>query len=199
MRLRSVLPRPVVELFERDGSVIDVNDLHRRGAFLKPMHFPFRKLKTFPDRIEINFPKGNFPKPPQIILIERTRLHLGGSRPWFVCHRCQRRVGKLYYFNIDVLCRKCYDLGYVSQRQRLKKRLAAKAENIRARLWFENNKPIRPRYMHRATFQRHLRTLSKIEHAIRHGLHCASIRYYRHRERNDAGCYCDGQADYETI
>jgi hypothetical protein len=195
---RPRLLRACVELFERDGSVIDVNDLHRRGAFSGPgMWFPFKRLKTFPDRLEIKWPDKN--KPPVIVLIERTKLYLGGSRPWFICPRCRRRVGKLYDLRIDILCRKCYDLGYVSQRQRRKARLQTKAENIRNRLWFEDNKPIRPYYMHRATYQKHLRAISRIEHAIRHGLHCASIRYRRLRERDSDGRYCDEQADYEMI
>src|SRR5262249_28000600 len=196
MRRPSVL-RPTTDLFH-EGNTLDVNDLARRGAFSGPgMWFPFKRVKTFSDRLEIKWPDKN--KPPQIILIERTKLYLGGSRPWFVCHRCQRRVGKLYDLRIDILCRKCYDLGYVSQRQRRKARLKTKAENIHNQLWIENNKPIRPHYMRRATFQRHLRAINRIEHAIRHGLHCASIRYRRYRERDSDGRYCDEQADYEMI
>ena len=193
---RPKLTRPTTDLFERDGSVIDVNDLARRGAFDRAMHFPFRRIKTFPDHAEINFRDRN--KPPLVLLIERTHLHLGGTRPWFVC-ACGRRCGRIYLTSIDARCRVCSDLQFRSQAQTRKARLQTKAENIRNRLWFENNKPIRPRYMHRATFQRHLRAISKIEHAIRHNLHCASIRYRRYRERDADGRYCDEQADYETI
>jgi hypothetical protein len=197
MRRPSVL-RSTTDLFERDGSALDVNQLNRTGAFSGPgMWFPFRRLKTFRDRLEISWPDKT--KPPVIILVEYTGLYLGGSRPWFMCPRCQRRVGKLYQLSIDILCRKCYDLGYRSQAQTRKARLQAKVEKIRNRLWFENNKPIRPHYMHRATFQRHLRTISKIEHAIRHGLHCASLRYRRQRERDADGRYSDEQADWEMI
>jgi hypothetical protein len=195
---RPKLTRPTTDLFERDGSVIDVNDLHRRHAFRSPMWFPFRRLnlKTFPDHVELNFRDRN--RPPLVLLVERTRLHLGGTRPWFVC-ACGCRCGKLYLTSIDARCRVCSDLQFASQRQRRKARLQTKAENIRARLWFENNKPVRPHYMHRATFQKHLRAIFRIEHAIRHGLHCASIRYRRYRERDSDGRYCDEQADYETV
>jgi hypothetical protein len=193
---RPKLTRPTVELFS-DGEILDVNDLHRRGAFRTPMHFPFRRIKTFPDRLEINFRDRN--RPPQIVLIERTRLHLGGARPWFVCYKCNRRCTKLYPVGVDHWCRRCGDLQFRSQAQTRKARLRAKAEKIRNRLWFENNKPIRPHYMHRATFHRHLRAINKIEHAIRHRLHCASLRYQRYRERDSDGRYCDEQADYEMI
>jgi hypothetical protein len=196
MRFAKPPTRPTTDLFERDGSALDVNDLHRRDAFRTPMHFPFRRLKTFPDHIEINFRDSN--RPPLVLLVERTRLHLGGSRPWFVC-ACGRRCGKLYLTSIDARCRVCSDLQFASQRQTRKARLQAKAENIRAALWTAGGKNIRPRYMHESTFRKHLRTIARIEHAIRLNLHCASIRYRRYRERDSDGRYCDERADYETI
>jgi len=193
---RPKLLRPTTELFERDGSVVDVNDLHRRGAFSTPMYFPFRRIKTFPDHIEISFRDRN--RPALVLLIERTRLHLGGARPWFVC-ACGRRCGRLYVTSIDARCRVCSDLQFVSQRQRRKARLTTKAENIRARLWTEGEKIIRPRYMHESTFRKHTRMLQRLQHAMQTGTHCASIRYCRQRERDADGRYCDGQADYEMV
>jgi hypothetical protein len=151
------------------------------------MEFPFRRLRTYRDHIELRWP--NRDKPPQIILLDRTKLNYGGTRPWFLCYKCGRRCARLYVSTIDVACRKCADLQFKSQRERRKARLQTKAKKIRNRLWFENNKPVRPHYMHRATFQRHLRTLSKIEYAIRHDLHCASIRYRRRRDRDADGRY----------
>ena len=126
MRRPNVL-RPTTELFERDGSVLDVNDLHRRGAFDRPMWFPFRRIKTFPDHIEINFRDRN--RPPLLLLIERTGLHLGGSRPWFVC-QCGRRCGKLYLTTISAQCRICAGLNFRSQRQWRTTRLRSKAEAV---------------------------------------------------------------------
>jgi hypothetical protein len=41
---RPKLTRPTTDLFERDGSVLDVNDLHRHGAFSRPLHFPFLQI-----------------------------------------------------------------------------------------------------------------------------------------------------------
>src|SRR5262245_8860545 len=180
--MRRKLLRPTVDLFERDGSALDVNDLARRHAFRQPMHFPFKRLRTFPDRVEINFRDRN--KPPQIVLIARTALHLGGTRPWFVC-ACGRRCGKLYLTSIDARCRRCSDLQFLSQRSRLKKRLAVKLENIRGQLWLDGEKIIRPRYMHESTFRKHTRMLQRLQQAMHTGTHCASIRYrQRFRERD---------------
>ena len=176
---------PVVELFS-DGEILDSYELYRHGAFRRPMEFPFRRLRTYRDHIELRWP--NRDQPPRAILLERTQC-LDAERTWFLCYKCGRRCAKLYINSIDVACRKCADLQFKSQRERRKARLQTKAKKIRNRLWFENNKPVRPHYMHRATFQRHLRTLSKIEYAIRHDLHCASIRYRRRRDRDADGRY----------
>jgi hypothetical protein len=195
--MRRKLLRPVVELFN-DGEILDVNDLHRRGAFSGPgMWFPFRKLKTktFFDYIEINFRDRN--RPPLILPVERTRLHLGGMRPWFIC-TCGRRCGRLYLTSIDARCRVCSDLQFASQRQRRKARLQTKAENIRSRLWRDGEKIIRPRYMHERTFRQHLHKLRLLQQAISTRSGRSSVRsFYRFRERDDEGRYCDEQADYE--
>jgi hypothetical protein len=131
--------------------------------------------------------------------LEWTRLHLGGERPWFVCYKCCRRCAILYTNTIDVACRKCAGLQFTSQRQRRKTRLKTKAEKIRARLWHDGEKIIRPRYMHERTFRKHIHTLQRIECAINAGSRLSSIRYRRYRERDDEGRYCDEQADQETI
>jgi hypothetical protein len=188
---RPKLTRPTVELFS-DGEIFDVNMLHRAGAFIRPMYFPFRRIKTFPDHMEIYFRDCN--RPPQLVLIEHTGLHLGGARPWFVCYRCRRRCAKLYPTGVDYWCRRCSDLRFASQRQRLKKRLAAKAKNIRNRLWTDaSGKLVRPRLMYKTTYRRHLNALQRIEHAIRHGLHVSSRRYRRYRERDNDGRYSSGE------
>jgi hypothetical protein len=54
---RPKLARSTVELFS-DGEILDSIELYRHGAFRRPNHFPFRRLKTFPDHIEINFRNG---------------------------------------------------------------------------------------------------------------------------------------------
>jgi hypothetical protein len=184
---RPKLTRPTVELFS-DGEILDAYALNRRGAFSVPMEFPLRRLRSYRDHIELRWP--NRDKPPQVILLERTKLNYGGTRPWLICYKCNRRCAKLYVNSIDVFCRRCGDLQFVSQRQRRKARLQTKAEKIRNRLWFENNKPTRPRYMPHAVYQRHLRAIARIEHAIRRGLRCSSIRYRRYRERDADGRYC---------
>jgi hypothetical protein len=54
---RPKLARPTIELFS-DGEILDSIALYRHGAFRRPNHFPFRRLKLFPDHTEINFRDG---------------------------------------------------------------------------------------------------------------------------------------------
>ena len=64
--------RPTVDLF-REHEILNVDMLHRAGAFAQPTYFPFRRLRTFPARVEIIFRDNH--RPPQVLLIERTALH----------------------------------------------------------------------------------------------------------------------------
>lgn len=40
----------------------------------------------------------------------------GGSRAWFICPNCQKRVGTLFQLNKQVVCRICGGLKYKKQR-----------------------------------------------------------------------------------
>ncbi len=180
------LVRPTTDL-SSDGEILNAYDLNRRGAFSRPMVFPFRRLKTFPDHIELRWP--NPTKPSAVMLIERTKLNYGGTRPWFICS-CGRRCAKLYLTSISVGCRICNGLQYKTQRERRKARLTDKAERIRSSLWVDAaGKPIRPRFMHKTVFHKHLLTLQRIEHAIRTNGRYASVRYRRLRNRDTGGRY----------
>ena len=69
------------------------------------------------------------------VRIERTRCHLGGSRPWFICPvlGCGRRVAILYGGEI-FSCRHCRQLAYPSSREDAGDRAIRKAGRIRDRL-----------------------------------------------------------------
>lgn len=164
--------RPLRPVTADYSHIIDVNELNRLGAFKRPSSFPFRRLRTYRDRIEFYWP-SNPRKPPQINAIVWTGLSLGGARPWFVCYRCHRRCGKLYVTSIDALCRKCADLWFVSQRQRRRERLKAKAHRIRVSLGDYSSRPGDPvppkRFRQsRRTYRRTISTLYRIEREILH-------------------------------
>src|SRR5262249_43316265 len=115
-----------------------------------------------------------------------------------ICYKCNRRCA-IYVSSIDVASRHCADLQYASQRQRRKARLKTRLEKVRGRLWIEGGKIIRPRNMPKAIFQRHLRAVARIEHAIRHGLRCSSLRYQRYRERDNDGRYLSEESNEQMF
>ena len=63
-----------------------------------------------------------------------TRPNFGGSRPWFRCRGCSKRVAKLHRVAERWCCRSCGGLRYDSQRQRSPRRAAERAKRLRAHL-----------------------------------------------------------------
>ena len=94
------------------------------------------------------------------VLLDRTPVHLGGSRPWFQCPSCNRRVGMLYGGK-KFRCRHCHDLRYDSQRQGAGLRAISRIQKVRRKLAGTGNlaepPPTRPRYMHERTYRRLVR------------------------------------------
>ena len=69
----------------------------------------------------------------QIITINRTRCHYGGSMVWFLCPGCGRRVISLYAGN-RFYCRHCYNLTYTSQNEDYLDRIMRRERKFRERL-----------------------------------------------------------------
>jgi hypothetical protein len=63
-----------------------------------------------------------------------TKCNYGGRRPWFICPRCSRRVGKLYLKSKYYLCRHCNNLSYACRNESEAFRLLHKAQRINDRL-----------------------------------------------------------------
>jgi hypothetical protein len=152
---------------------IDVNDLNRRGAFARPMEFPFMGLRTSQHLIEYRGPKWPADRPPQHIQVQWTRCTYGGARPWLTC-LCGRRVGKLYRGSAWLGCRHCAEATYESQRKSRRGRLHLKALRIRARLGEYSRPgidaiPHRPSGMQRKTYARFKMQLGIIESKLIQG------------------------------
>ena len=95
------------------------------------------------------------------IAITCTLPHLGGRRFWFICPRsdCQRRCRILYrepHTNARAFaCRRCYRLGYRSQRMGRMDRIAARADKEARKLIQTERGELLPRKrMRRRTFER---------------------------------------------
>lgn len=99
-----------------------------------------------------------------VLSIAWTPCNFGGSRPWFVCpgEKCGRRAAILYLRGVRLLCRRCHDLAYQSQRESPLERARRRTEKARARLLLgaeqqsgEAGEPVaKPKGMHHSTFVR---------------------------------------------
>ena len=67
----------------------------------------------------------------QVVDIEHTPCHYGGTRPWFRCPRCGRRVAVLYGGSA-FYCRTCHGLTYRSQTETISDRCFRRAKIGRA-------------------------------------------------------------------
>ena len=88
------------------------------------------------------------------IAIDRTRCFYGGNRPWFLCPKCGRRCGVLYFRGRGAglyQCRACAGIAYASQCQDSVGRSWIKQRKIEATLvdgWHK------PKGMHWKTYKR---------------------------------------------
>jgi len=102
--------------------------------------------------------------------LSRSSCHYGGSRPWFICPACGRRVAILYGGAVYA-CRHCHQLAYESQRESAGDRAIRRADAIRRRLgWpagFLNGLGDRPKHMRHTTF---LRLLTEYNSLVQIGL-----------------------------
>ena len=94
----------------------------------------------------------------QAVMLEVTPCTLGGTRQWFRCPTCFRRVAVLYGRGRLFACRLCKGLAYASQSEADDDRAARRADRIRKRLgWppgFLNGPGLKPKGMHWRTYER---------------------------------------------
>lgn len=82
------------------------------------------------------------------VRVVQTACNYGGTRPWFQCPRCTKRVAVLYLRSGRFMCRHCGGIVYASQADDAIGRAWRRQGKLEARLgdgW------ARPKGMHRAT------------------------------------------------
>jgi hypothetical protein len=73
----------------------------------------------------------------QPVYMEHTPCTFGGTRAWWFCPSCGRRVAVLYGCGKHYACRHCYKLAYTSQGESVDDRAARRANRIRKKLGWE--------------------------------------------------------------
>lgn len=112
----------------------------------------------------------------QMVDLERTSCHFGGTRTWFRCPKCKRRVAKLYG-GAAFYCRQCHNLAYRSQAETYADRCYRRANKLREKLGCEPGAYsflIKPKWMRWPTFERISQEVEALEKA---GLLAAMERF----------------------
>lgn len=114
-----------------------------------------------PDSLRLDFQVDGVPAL-QVVPVVRTACHFGGSRPWFLCPCCRRRVGKLFLRWRRFACRHCQQVSYASQSEDDMGRAWRAQYKLEAKLG-ENGR--RPKGMRWATYERIFDGIEKCEAA----------------------------------
>lgn len=120
------------------------------------------------DKVILNYHHGDKTLTLKITLDE-TPCFYGGSRKWFLCPGCGKRVAVLYNSGRWFFCRHCLDLCYSCQLETPTDRLIRKQRKIRKRLHADDDLFTmvweKPKGMHWKTFER-LRTAANDANAL---------------------------------
>ena len=103
------------------------------------------------------------------IHLTTTATHYGGSRYWFSCPSCSKRVSVLYCAGTYV-CRLCIGANYQSQLETKTDRIYCKLNALRERLGWSvgiiNGIGAKPRYMHHSTYERLINEYEQLEQKL---------------------------------
>lgn len=98
------------------------------------------------------------------VMIEKTPCNYGGTRPWWLCPRCGKRVAVLWGDSFYA-CRHCQQINYESTRTTESSKSFERADKLRRRLGWcagvANDQGDRPQGMHLKTYLRLLNELNR--------------------------------------
>lgn len=157
-----------------DSQPLDIRRLHRAGLLKSGRTFQWewtindKPVAGIDVRVKVQHvvlayrhrPRGaiDWQDVEQLIYLDYTPCTYGGSRPWWLCPSCGRRVAVLYAPGKLYACRHCSELAYSSQRETISDRAMRRANKIRRQLdWpigIGNPKGVKPKGMHWRTFDR---------------------------------------------
>lgn len=145
---------------------VDVRLWARRGDLSKPGHFVWTwrrgEERAGSVSVWVNSPQsvtlkyvltvnGNQQTVSNHIGLDHVPCRFGGTRPWFTCPCCARRVALLYLHRGRFACRHCQRVAYASQSEDEMARMWRKQSRLEARL---GDHWTRPKGMRQRTYQR---------------------------------------------
>ena len=157
-----------------DSTPLDIRRLQRAGVLIQGQFFGWewtvggRAVANIQGRVEVDRvvllyrhrsgDDESWQDVEQPVRFDHTPCTYGGTRRWWICPSCGRRVAVVYGPGRLFACRHCYRLVYASQREAEDDRARRQAEKIRRRLgWpagIANPEGGKPKGMHWRTFER---------------------------------------------
>jgi len=164
--------RPGKHARVEDCRTIDIRQWARAGMLVEPWEGAWQwqdpvtleaaaviRVSTEPDAVFLSYFANKVPVS-EWVFLDLTHCNFGGSRPWFLCPGCDRRVAALHIKDLHFRCRSCHGLTYRTQ-----------CEDAIGRAWIAQSKLERqllknyrrPKGMHKSTRSRLLREITKLE------------------------------------
>lgn len=129
---------------------IDIRYMRKQGFLAQGMSGSLRwhvgdkpsgdiRFTTTQDYLQINYRYrehgGEWHPIEQRINFDRTPCNYGGERMWFLCPRCNHRVGVLSGHGALFLCRKCHQLPYASENEGRNNKLFSRKHKLGKRIF----------------------------------------------------------------
>lgn len=175
-----------------DSMPLDIRRLHRIGGLLRGRSVGWEwtvndrvvgSIRIYPGIGTVTLVYKYTPRglPSEVIhqpvALTTTPCALGGSRSWFLCPACGKRVAVIYGTGRLFACRQCKGLAYSSQGESAVDRAARRADRLRKKLGWElgilNGPGLKAKGMHWRTFKR---LLAQHEHFVSESLACMTKR-----------------------
>lgn len=172
-----------------DSLPLDIRRLQRDGALAPGRVFSWRwlvndrvrasiQVRAESWQVELTYSYTREGQPTELVrqavLLASTPCRLGGSRSWFCCPTCSRRVAVIYGVGRLFACRRCKGLAYASQAEDGGDRAIRRADLIRKRLGWPAGifNPVggKPKGMHWSSFRKLTAEYDRILGVSLHGI-----------------------------
>jgi hypothetical protein len=156
--------RPVGEEMLR----LDVRKLHREGWLRPGLSFtlnwsiegnPVASIIIFTntDSVRLMYGTKDGEHVDDLVDLDWTLCNYGGTRTWFLCPRCSRRVAVLFAGR-RFWCRHCHGIAYAVENEDAMSRMLRRSNKLRERVKVRAGTayPVtfKPKHMHQRTFDR---------------------------------------------
>ena len=123
---------------------LDVRRLHQRNCLRPGLVFSWSwswggeplasiRILTSVDSIRLSYSTKDGEQVDELVDLDRTPCNYGGTRPWFICPKCGRRVAVLFGGR-RFWCRHCHGIAYAVENEDALSRQLRRANKLREKV-----------------------------------------------------------------